>query len=130
MANPGGFGGAANNVNTMNAAAIEGYLNNLANATTNSNTKMTTLIAQMQAITARLDNMPAIGAPANVTPPPATSTPAPATSNCSTRRSAHVFTQAQALARFNITGYCSTHGYWVGAKHTSKNVYASGTEPQ
>jgi hypothetical protein len=41
----------------MDNSAIEGYLNNLANAATNDNAMMATILAQIQALTARLDNL-------------------------------------------------------------------------
>jgi len=107
-ATPSGiFGGIANHVTTrMDTSAIEGYLDNLANAATNNNTVMTALIAQIQALTARLDNMPAPGSDA-----------APKNKK---EFKARVYTQAEALALFDKTGYCHTHGWRVKSSHTSK----------
>jgi hypothetical protein len=108
----GSFGGTANHVtNTTDTSAIEGYLDNLANAATNDNAVMTALIAQIQALTARLDNMPAQG------------------TNAAPKRKefkARVYTQAEALALFDKKGYCHTHGWRVKESHTSKTCERKG----
>lgn len=108
LANPNSFGGAANNVITMDNSAIEGYLNNLANAATNDSAIMATLLAQIQALTARLDNLP------------------PPTIKKDKEFKAKVFTQAEALGIFDKTGYCHTHGWRVKASHSSKTCERRG----
>ena len=123
LANPGGFGGAAHNV--INTPAINGYLDNLANTVTNESAKMTSLLAQVQALTAsnqalnaRIDNLPPPGAAAVGTPALDTSTRTP--------WKAPVYTQAQELKIFDPTGYCHTHGYWVNKTHNSETCTKQG----
>ena len=105
LANPGGFGGAAHNVN--DSPAMEGYFNNMANAASNNSASMATLLAQVQALTAKLDNLQTAGAPAAGT---AATTP-------KKPKKSRIYTQAKALKIFDPTGYCHTHGYRVGKAH-------------
>ena len=102
----------------MDTASIKGCLNNLANADTNNSIKMASLLTQIQALIARYDNLPPTRAPANATP-------APETGNCKPYTE-KVYTQAEELAMFDLTGYCSTHGYWVPESHTSKTCKHRG----
>ena len=113
QASPNNLGGAANNVITMANSAIEGYLDNLANAATNDNAMMATLLAQIHALTARLDNLP----------PPTVPT---IKKDKDKEFKAKVFTQAEALGIFDKTGYCHTHGWRVKASHSSKTCERRG----
>ena len=95
---------------------MEGHFDNMANAASNNNainhTSMATLLAQVQALTAKLDNLhPAI-------------TPAAATTK--KPKKARVYKQAKALHIFDPTGYCHTHGYWVTKTHNSNTCNFPG----
>jgi hypothetical protein len=145
MANPGGFGGTAYNVSNAtigyyfgnmanaaaiaaanataanaatiaaanaaaanaatiaatNAAAANAATNAAANATTNAaNTDIATLQAQVKALTLQLNKPPGEGGGGK-------------------RKPKKIYTQAEALAKFDATGYCSTHGYRVEPGHNS-----------
>jgi hypothetical protein len=94
-----------------NAAAIAAAN---ADAATTNDSLVATLQAQVKALTIQLGNnnnlptgAPVVGAHAN------------ATCNCRPRK---IYMQAEALAKFDLTGYCSTHGYWVEPGHNSTRV--------
>jgi hypothetical protein len=91
--------------------------NNMANAASN-NPSMATLIAQVQApliaqvqaLTAKLDNLQTDGAPVMPKKP----------------KRVRTYTQAKALKLFDPTGYCHTHGHRVSKTHNSNTCKYSG----
>ena len=114
--------------------AIADALDQIANAATNNNSLLATMVAQLAALTTRLDTMHRGGAtpattttttPAmttSTTPPAKTTTPRP----LRTQRPPKVYTQADALRIFGPVGYCSMHGYRVLALNTSKTCRSRG----
>ena len=124
------FGGATTTANyattTANNTAISDALDQIINAATNDNSLLATMVAQLAALLTRLDTMqqPSGGTtPAtttSTTPLANTTTPTPPTTTAQMRQPREVYTQADALSRFDPTGYCSAHGYRVVASHTSK----------
>ena len=117
-ANPTSFG-AANNVSGSDmkaeTAAIEAALNNIANAATSDSALMTQIMAQLKAITTRMDTLQH-----------GQTQPAPKNPAKSSKFVPRVYTQAEALAIFDPTGYCSTHGWRVHASHTSLTCKKQG----
>jgi hypothetical protein len=72
-----------------------------ANATANvANNNIATLTAQIKALTAQINKPPGDKRGGNRKPP-------------------KIYTQAKALAKFDVDGYCSTHGYRVTPGHNS-----------
>ena len=114
------FGGAATGTahvtNTSNDTALADALTQIANATTNDNSLLASMVAQLTALTTRMDSMQRSGPPP--TTPATTTTPHPPRAPRQPR--GHTYTQADALRIFDPTGYCSTHGWRVKASHTSK----------
>ena len=108
----GGPFGAANTATCNVNATIEAALNNLANAATNNNTTIITLVASNRQLAASLAALLAKleaalakpGAPPLTTPTTPTTTPS---------------TTAQNLKRYAKDGYCWSHGYRVCKNHTS-----------
>ena len=123
-ANPTSFG-AANNVwgSDMKAehAAIESALTNIANAATSDSTLMNQIMAQLKAISTRMDTLQREQRPP-VAPTQSTPKEAPKSSKFVPR----IYTQAEALAIFDPKGYCSTHGWRVHATHTSVTCKKQG----
>ena len=117
-ANPTSFG-AANNVSGSDmkaeTAAIEAALNSIANAATSDSALMTQIMAQLKAITTRMDTLQH-----------GQTQPAPKNPAKSSKFVPRVYTQAEALAIFDPTGYCSTHGWRVHASHTSLTCKKQG----
>jgi len=132
------FGGAATGAATMvitnvtnstaNDTALADALTQIANASTNDNSLLASMVAQLTALTTRMDSMQHSGptpatttrgaTPTGPTPPATTTTPHPPRAPRQPR--GRTFTQAEALQIFDPTGYCSTHGWRVKASHTSK----------
>ena len=123
-ANPTSFG-AANIVSgsDMKAkhAAIEAALTNIANAATSDSTLMNQIMAQLKAITTRMDTLQR-GQPPSAAPTQST-TKEPTKSSKFVPR---VYTQAEALAIFDPNGYCSMHGWRVHTTHTSLTCKKQG----
>ena len=123
-ANPTSFA-AANNVSgsDMKAenAAIEAALTNIANAATSDSALMTQIMAQLKAITTRMDTLQRGQLPPAAPTQSASKDPAK-----SSKFVPRVYTQAEALAIFDPTGYCSTHGWRVHATHTSLTCKKQG----
>ena len=132
LENPGGFGGTAYNANNAN---IDHYFGTMAGANAAANARAAAINA---AANLAADTNAATIAPTNA----ANDTANAATSDMATlqaqvkaltllvnktkvekgggdRRPPKVFTQAEALAKFDISGYCSTHGYRVAVGHNS-----------
>ena len=130
------FGGTATGVPTMvinNVTSTPSELTNaltqIANAATNDQALLASMVAQMAALTTRMDTMHNSGVtpatttsgttPTTPTPPTTATTPQPARAP-RTPRTPKTYTQADALRIFDPAGYCSTHGWRVTASHTSK----------
>ena len=124
-ANPTSFG-AAHNVSgsDMKAkhAAIEAALTNIANAATTDSTLMTQIMAQLKAISTRMDTLQRKQLPP-AAPTQSTKKEQPSKSSKFVPR---VYTQAEALTIFDPNGYCSTHGWRVHATHTSLTCKKQG----
>ena len=115
--NPMAFG-AANHVTdtSFDTAAITSALDSIANAATNDSNIIAGLIARIKALEAR----PSAAPTARPSPTPTTAIIAnTAPVQAIVPYVPHVFTQAQALRKFDVNGYCWTHGCRVHKNHTS-----------
>ena len=90
---------AANATATVAANATANVANNDI-ATLLANNNIATLTAQIKALTAQINKPPGDKGGGNRKPP-------------------KIYTQAEALAKFDVQGYCSTHGYRVTPGHNS-----------
>jgi hypothetical protein len=117
--------GAANNVTDtqITSDAIAMALDNIANSATNDSTLMSNILAQLAALTTRLDSMQQYH---SVVTPPANPTTPPPLASTTTPWVPKAYTQAQALCIFDPAGYCSTRGYRVVTSHTSKMCKKKG----
>ena len=95
---------------------MEGHFDNMANAASNNNASMATLLAHIQALTAEFDNLQPAITPATATPAATTKKP----------KKARVYKQAKALQIFDPMGYCHTHGYRVTKTHNSNTCNYPG----
>lgn len=114
-ANPLAFR-AANHVTdtSLDTAAITLALDNIANAATNDSNVIATLMARIKALETlarRATVPPAI--------PPAVPSGAPTVPITPTPYVPRIYTQAEALATFDVNNYCYTHGWRVHTNHTS-----------
>ena len=118
-ANPTSFG-VANHVNSspVDNALIASALDNIANAATNDSTLMSSILAQLTALSTRMDAMQQQQGTRTTTLPPANPPPLP-TTPAKTPFVPRVYTQAEALRVFDPAGYCHTHGWRVHKNHTS-----------
>ncbi len=123
-ANSNSFGAANNVTDTqITSDAIAMALDNIANSATNDSTLMSNMLAQLAALTTRLDGMQQYH---GVVTPPANPTTPPPPALTTTSWVPKVYTQAQALRIFDPAGYCSMHEYRVVALHTSKTCKKKG----
>jgi len=112
--NPLAFGAANHVADTgIDNAAITMALNNIANAATNDASLIATLMERIMALELKARQ-----------PPPIIETGATRSTNNTNTTGAipfvpRVYTLAEALAIFDPTGYCRTHGYRVHKSHTS-----------
>jgi hypothetical protein len=117
-ANPSSFGNAHHVTDAQrNHTAITAALDNIANEATNDSTVMASILAKLAALDTRLNNMQAQPTPTTIVMPIT-----PATTPFVPRK----YTQAEARATFDPTGYCSTHGWRVHASHTSVTCKKKG----
>jgi hypothetical protein len=113
--NPMAFGAANHVTDTgIDNAAITMALNNLANAATNDANLIATLMARIKALEIKAGQ-----------PPPIIGTDTTRNTTNTTTTGAipfvpRVYTLAEALAIFDPTGCCHTHGYRVHKSHTSE----------
>ena len=113
--NPLAFG-AANHVsdNGIDNAAITMALDNIANAATNDASLIATLMDRIKALELKAATQARL--------PPIIDTSTNRNTNTTTGATPfvpRVYTLAEALAIFDPTGYCHTHGWRVHASHTS-----------
>jgi hypothetical protein len=117
--NPLAFGAANHVTDTgFDTAAITSALDSIANAATNDSNIIAGLITRIKALEAR---------PPAATAPTARPSPAPTTAIIANTAPSqaivpyvpYVFTQAQALRKFDVNGYCWTHGCRAHKNHTS-----------
>ena len=111
--NPMAFGAANHVTDTdIDNAAITMALDNIANAATNDANLIATLMAMIKALEIKANQ-----------PPPIIGTDTTRNTNTTTTGAIpfvpRVYTLAEALAIFDSTGYCWTHGWRVHASHTS-----------
>ena len=116
--NPLAFGAANHVADTItDNAAITMALDNIANAATNDSNLIARLNDRIKALEILVRQAPPIiQAPIIQAPPIITTTTTGATPYV-----ARIYTQADALATFDVNGYCYTHGCRVHASHTSKS---------
>jgi len=113
--NPMAFGAANHVTDTgIGNAAFTMALNNIANAATNDANLIATLMARINALEIKAGQ-----------PPPSIETGATRNTTNTTTTGAipfvsRVYTLVEALAIFDPTGYCHTHGYCVHKSHTSE----------
>ena len=114
-ANPLAFGVANHVVDTgIDNAAITLALDNIANAATNDASLIATLMDRIKALELKASTQARL--------PPIIDTGTTRTTNTTTGAIPfvpRVYTLAEALAIFDTTGYCHTHGWRVHASHTS-----------
>ena len=111
--NPLAFGAANHVADTgIDSAAITMALDNIANAATNDASLIATLMERIKALELKARQPPIIdtGATRNITN---------TTNTGAIPFVPRVYTLAEALAIFDPTGYCHTHGWRVHKSHTS-----------
>jgi len=119
-ANPNSFGSAHHVTDThFDHEQITNALDNIANVATNDSNVMASILEQLAALRKQLDNLQTT-APSRKKEKEKGGTPA------STAFTPRTYSKEDALATFNLTGYCSTHGYRVHASHTSKTCKKKG----
>ena len=112
--NPLAFGAANHVAETgIDSAAITMALDNIANAATNDANLIATLMERIKALELKAARQP----PNNNT---GTNTTTTTTNTGAVPFVPRVYTLTEALAIFDPTGYCHTHGYRVHKSHTSK----------
>jgi hypothetical protein len=117
-ANPLAFG-VANHAADMSfdTAAISSALDNIANAATNDSNIIATLMARIKALETAQSRRAAV--PPALPPATPTAVPIPAPTTPATPYVPRIYTQAEALATFDVNNYCWTHGWRVHTNHTS-----------
>lgn len=117
-ANPLAFGAANHVTESIDTAAITMALDNIANAATNNSNVIAALMARINALESRLSTLPAT-AIIPFTGANNTIIPFTGTNQNTVPYVPRVYTQADALAIFDVNGYCWTHGWRVHQTHTS-----------